>query len=366
MITIEFDKGLFSLNNSNHVVTVTLDGTITSYTGRSVTRMPKGFKKVDIKDAINNINSDYVKTLAELTFNYHYTDAYELAKKIERLYNTGVLENLSTCEPYLWLNFSKIPFKRALKMFREYISEHEGQHFTPQHVLDWHETKKFMALPNIAILMQHYDEEFLQKMYNYHTKDWNIVSKMLQDDSIYDMYSLNKDNPNFCHNPVFSVQTIINTAIDLSEKLQVKIPRKDILHNVARMQREWTKIKNQKCDSVIAKHNLTHFAYKNDKFIVIVPQTMQELIKEGNAQHNCVGDYWTYSYGNDIGKGKMSRGVVFIRHIDSPTKSYITCDFDLKTMRIKQYLATCNRSVFDENALKFKEEYQNYLYSLVA
>jgi hypothetical protein len=328
--------------------------------------MTKGFKKVDIKDANNNINNSYVKTLAELTFNYQYTDAYELAKKIERLHNAGVLENLSTCDPYLWSDFSEIPFKQALKMFREYISEHEGQHFTPQQVLIWHKTKEFMALPNITILMQYYDEEFLQKMYHYYTKNWNIVSKMLQDDSIYDLYSLDKNNLNFHHNPAFSVQTIINTAIDLSEKLQVKIPRKDILHNVARMQREWTKIKNQKCDSVIAKHNLTHFAYQNDNFIAIVPQTMQELIKEGSAQRNCVGDYWTYNYGNNIEKGIMSRGVVFIRYINSPTKSYITCDFDLETMRIKQYRTTCNNTVYDKSALKFKEEYQNYLYSLIA
>ena len=362
MITIEFDKGLFSLDNSDHVITITLDGAITSYTGRSVKRMPKGFKKVDIKDAINNVDSDYVKTLAELTFNYCYADAHELAKKIERLYNTGVLENLSTYEPYVWWDFSEIPFKRALKMFREYISEHEGQYFTPRHVLDWHETKKFMALPGVAILMQYYSEDFIQEMYAYYKKYWNVVNKMLQDDSIYDLYSLNRNS----FRSMSHIQNIINTAIDLSEKLQVKIPRKDILHNVARMQREWDKIRNQQCDNTIAKHNLTHFAYQNNNFIAIVPQTMQELIQEGTAQHNCVGDYWTRSYGNDIERGKMSRGVVFIRRINNPTKSYITCDFDLKTMRIKQYLTTCNYNVSNEDALKFKEEYQNYLYSLVA
>lgn len=93
--------------------------------------------------------------------------------------------------------------------------------------------------------------------------------------------------------------------------------------------------------------------FENDELIVIVPTTSKEFEFEGNSQNNCVFT----SYLRDVINGYTN--VVFIRRKDDIEKSYITCE--VRNGRICQYLTKFNHSVYDDFALTFKRQYQNYL-----
>ena len=59
------------------------------------------------------------------------------------------------------------------------------------------------------------------------------------------------------------------------------------------------------------------------EYVVKIPYTKEELILEGNQQHNCVGGYDTYiKSGRDF--------IYFIRKKDKPDESYVTCQFAIK------------------------------------
>lgn len=107
----------------------------------------------------------------------------------------------------------------------------------------------------------------------------------------------------------------------------------------------------------IASQKKFPLAYENDTFLVIVPMSKKECIDEGKKMHNCLGGHeWNFYLSTG------ERQVVFIRRKSAPTKSYITCD--IYNRKIKQYLAPCNTYVTDEDALAFRQEYQQYLNTL--
>ena len=65
--------------------------------------------------------------------------------------------------------------------------------------------------------------------------------------------------------------------------------------------------------------------------IVVVPQTYEDLVDEGKQQNNCVGHY----YNDSILRGENL--ILFIRHSNSPKKSYITCRYNIE----KQDIVEC-------------------------
>lgn len=115
-----------------------------------------------------------------------------------------------------------------------------------------------------------------------------------------------------------------------------------------------------KKDSVFANKQLEkNLTFEDETFIVVVPTTIAELVKEGEEQHNCVGDY---GYDKKVLEGKCN--IVFIRKKNSPNKSYITCEINPNGHIIQYYLAN-NYSVYDDNpAYDFKLKYIEYLQTI--
>lgn len=81
----------------------------------------------------------------------------------------------------------------------------------------------------------------------------------------------------------------------------------------------------------------------NDVMIKI-PSTMQDFKDEGEQQHNCVG----YYYHDRIARGTTI--IYFLRHINNPDKSYVTCRFDLRAERTVEQ-RTVNNYWFDDEEL---------------
>ena len=77
-----------------------------------------------------------------------------------------------------------------------------------------------------------------------------------------------------------------------------------------------------------------------NSYIVVVPQTYEDLIDEGKQQNNCVGSF----YNDSILDGRNL--ILFIRHTDNPTKSYITCRYDVNKQNIVEYKYKNNQNVY--------------------
>ena len=81
--------------------------------------------------------------------------------------------------------------------------------------------------------------------------------------------------------------------------------------------------------------------------VVVVPQTQADKREEGKQQHNCVG----YYYDESIIRGENL--IYFIRKMDNPEKSYITCRYNIPNERTIEYRGFANNNVRDEEAIQF-------------
>lgn len=80
----------------------------------------------------------------------------------------------------------------------------------------------------------------------------------------------------------------------------------------------------------------------DDEHIVIVPQNIKDLQKEGNQQRNCVGHYYNDSIICGINK------IYFIRKKDNPNVSFITCRYNIKSKNTVEARGFCNCSLSKE------------------
>lgn len=119
---------------------------------------------------------------------------------------------------------------------------------------------------------------------------------------------------------------------------------------------EQTTIENNTLKDFYSRY-ANKISFENNDFEVILPTCREDFKKEADSQHNCV--YTSYF-------PKVLRNetiVVFIRRKAEIAKSYITCEIGINSGLIKQYLAIYNNPVTDKNAIKFKKDYQDFLYT---
>lgn len=82
------------------------------------------------------------------------------------------------------------------------------------------------------------------------------------------------------------------------------------------------KEKNNILAKKLQKLNFLNGLEVGSDYVIVVPQTIEDLIKEGKQQNNCVGHY----YNNSIITGENN--IYFIRNKSNTRKSYITCRFN--------------------------------------
>ena len=90
--------------------------------------------------------------------------------------------------------------------------------------------------------------------------------------------------------------------------------------------------------------------YSADGYLVIVPEKVQDIIAEADAQHNCLR-----SYVEQLCEGKTS--VAFIRKKESPDTSYITAE--VRDGYVRQLCGKCNSRVTETKVLEFVRKWAN-------
>ena len=88
--------------------------------------------------------------------------------------------------------------------------------------------------------------------------------------------------------------------------------------------------------------------YKDSEYIIILPESVSDIIQEGQHMHNCVG-----SYVNRIINKKSL--VFFIRKKENPTESFITAEYAYD--RLNQLYYKNNRSVSDNEIISIAKNF---------
>lgn len=94
--------------------------------------------------------------------------------------------------------------------------------------------------------------------------------------------------------------------------------------------------------------------YEDDDFITIIPTTTQELVKEGNDMHHCVG-----SYGERVASGECY--IVFIRKKKNPYECYLTAQV-YPNGKIGQYYLAYDKTITEERDRQFRKDYEEHLF----
>lgn len=85
--------------------------------------------------------------------------------------------------------------------------------------------------------------------------------------------------------------------------------------------------------------------YEIGDYVIIVPTTYEQLVDEGNQQHNCVG----HCYHDSIRKG--TDWIYFIRHKDTPNESFVTCQYSRISKLTVQFKYKFNRPIYTNDEM---------------
>lgn len=100
------------------------------------------------------------------------------------------------------------------------------------------------------------------------------------------------------------------------------------------------------------KHKIAfEFAYGD--YVVVIPQSGQDIVAEGQNMHHCVGGYVNRVVENDC-------YIVFIRHKDTPNECYLTCQV-YTNGEIGQYYLAYDRRISTAEDRAFKEAFATHL-----
>lgn len=329
------------------------------FSDKVISRYPDGGKT-----CINNYidcNRDIEANLLYLIVNgYDYNDI----ANVEKLYSAGA-NHLNTCHNYnikmdIFAVFAlKSIIKQALAL-ESNIEDNETYSLRDIYdALEMQETtqkyKKYIdrcGMEYVFRMIEHY---------NYQGWDENVLPPEYMEMYLYYVCDskINSLVPDWISKTVIADRA--KTTIRYCLEMGVKPHKACIIDEYPVIKKNYEVWNNNKRDAVFAASQNSDWAFENDDYVAIVPTTIEELVKEGAALRNCLGDSWLCSYGNN--DTHFSRGVVFVRSKNNPDKPLIACDFNKTNMNICQYFGKNNTCIQDKSALDFKESLQKHLYN---
>lgn len=213
-----------------------------------------------------------------------------------------------------------------------------------------------------AKILRNLNESNINVIY-YCITNYNIPDDMLELFAYYfthgvaEFYDIPLDNfaerYNPYHGQISSAIDRIKSTITKAKDLDYKLTKDNYFTQAIAVNKMY-KIHKQKIDTKKIKEayepHLKALTFRSDEFFVKIPQTEHDFVEEANGQNNCVHSYY---FPKVVDKKTY---VVFIRRIDNPDKTYVTCEIDLNG-RINQYLRANNQYVADD----FQNVFQAFL-----
>lgn len=99
---------------------------------------------------------------------------------------------------------------------------------------------------------------------------------------------------------------------------------------------------------------LQKYEYENDKYIIITPHSVSELLDEANQQRNCLA-----CYANSYANGRAQ--IFFMRKKSAPERSYISIEMSSDLTEFRQVFYACNRKVDNPNDLAFLNKWKEHI-----
>lgn len=153
----------------------------------------------------------------------------------------------------------------------------------------------------------------------------------------------------------------LKTHFQMCEEMNIKPPKENWFVARCQVLKDYVSWKNAALNARLAsaqEPKKEQLAFENDNFIVIVPTTSDEFVREANAQRNCVNSWYKEQVAD------KETHVVFVRKKSNPTKSYITCEVS-NNGYITQFLLAFNRQCSGGTPeADFRRAYQNHLSSV--
>lgn len=87
----------------------------------------------------------------------------------------------------------------------------------------------------------------------------------------------------------------------------------------------------------IAGAKATEYEYSHNGLLLVAPRDISDLVKEGETLNHCVG-----RMGYDKKMADNEIVIMFVRQESNPTMPYVTIEFDLKDLRLKQSYGKSN------------------------
>jgi hypothetical protein len=342
MSEIRKNKNLYEFHIDGKTKPYVLDvnkGVIIGLRGNPIQNIPQAVVSLCGREIHNDPNP--VLRLVYNTYNPRtHSDLYSLADKLNAInYGCSVwdLEQIHT---------AMVQYEIAFKEIAKFLSEpdHGSIHDYFREVTFTKWQTKHHITPN-----DHLTESMIEYIYNEHRNRSDKEIALVA-------YFLSRGVWEFFDGYHYEMTQRINRLFNHSAALNVELDKSDFFRQFINIERMYEQNKQTALDNGIANYQnekMSALAFEDDNFVVVVPMTNAELVREGERQHNCVG-----GYGERISERRTN--VVFIRRKTDVETNYITCNL-YSDGRISQYLTKYNGSVHDNAANAFRQAYQQHI-----
>lgn len=168
--------------------------------------------------------------------------------------------------------------------------------------------------------------------FNYFLNNFTFIEKLNKS------YVVSAKNFEIYSNIIRDMKDILDFAYALKD-LTIIDTNRGINYNFKLYAGAYSERKNMLLNNNLKRLNFLDGLTFND-YVVVVPQRLNDLQNEGKQQNNCVG----YYYNDSIKRGENL--IYFMRRINNPTKSVVTCRYNIDDNRTVEH-KTFNNSWTD-------------------
>lgn len=168
--------------------------------------------------------------------------------------------------------------------------------------------------------------------FNYFLNNFTFIEKLNKS------YVVSAKNFEIYSNIIRDMKDILDYAYALKD-LTIIDTNRGINYNFKLYAGAYNERKNMLLNNNLKRLNFLDGLTFND-YVVVVPQRLNDLQNEGKQQNNCVG----YYYNDSIKRGENL--IYFMRKINNPTKSVVTCRYNIDDNRTVEH-KTFNNSWTD-------------------
>ena len=159
--------------------------------------------------------------------------------------------------------------------------------------------------------------------FNYFLDNFTFIEKLNKS------YIVSAKNFEIYSNIIRDMKDILDYAYALKD-LTIIDTNRGINYNFKLYSMAYGERQNTLLNNNLKRLNFLNGLTFND-YVVVVPQRLSDLQNEGKQQNNCVG----YYYNNSIKRGENL--IYFMRKIDNPKKSVVTCRYNIDDNRTVEH-----------------------------